>query len=450
MTTSPLAETLPTVVTPGDATYDEQRRGWNLAADQRPAAIVTATTAEEVRAAVAYAAEHELTVAVQGTGHRAVAVPSLERSLLLRTELHDSIEIDVAARRARVKAGALWEHVVEAAAPHGLACLHGSSPNVGVVGYLLGGGLSFYARRYGVASNHVTAIELVTAEAELRRVDAERDPDLFWALRGGGGGFGVVTAIELDLQPIETVYAGIAFYDVHDAPAVLRAWRDWCETAPDAVTTSFRILALPPVPEVPEPVRGRTVAAVDGIALVDQQTGAELLAPLRAAAPPIIDAWTVMPAAAALRVHGDPEPPLPCLSGTSTLGELDDAALDAFLTVTGEGSGSPLLMAELRQLGGAVAQAPAGAGVTGAIPGAFVFYGVGVPATPELAEAIPARADTIVETLRPWSTGRQTLNFVDQDGPATDVHEAAAYARLVRTRRRWDPQRRFLTSHAIV
>ena len=135
-------------------------------------------------------------------------------------------------------------------------------------------------------------------------------------------------------------------------------------------------------------MRGRTVAAFDGIALLDEQAAAELLAPVREAASPIIDAWAVMPAAAAMRVHGDPEPPLPCLSRACTLGDLDDAALDAFLTVTGEGSDSPLLMAELRQLGGALAHAPAGAGVTGAFPGAFVFYGVGVPATPELAEAV--------------------------------------------------------------
>ncbi|MFN8203578.1 MAG: FAD-binding protein [Solirubrobacteraceae bacterium] len=435
---------LPAVTRPSDPGYDELRRGWNLAADQRPAAIVTATTEAHVRAAVAHAAEHGLTVATQGTGHRAVAVPSLERSLLLRTELHDAIEVDPGARRARIKAGALSEHVVDAAAPHGLACLHGSSPDVGVVGYLLGGGLSFYSRRYGVAANHVHAIEVVTADGELRRVDADHDPDLFWALRGGGGSFGVVTAVELGLQPIETVHAGSLFFDAADAPAVLHAWRDWAATAPDAVTSAFRMLRLPPLPQVPPPLRERPLAAVDGVAI---EGGRALFDPIRQVAAPIADSFTDMPAAAAVRVHGDPEQPMPALSGSFVVGDLDDAALAAFLAASG--GESPLLSVELRQLGGACAQAPAGAGVTGAVPGSFVLYAVGVPATPELAAAIPARVAAVEAAMRPWSTGHRTLNFTEQDAPATELFEPVAYERLVRARRRWDPERRFLASPEI-
>jgi FAD/FMN-containing dehydrogenase len=432
------------VVRPGDHDYDDLRRAWNLAADQRPAAIITAKTTGDVQAALAHAAEQDLAVAVQCTGHRATAVPPLERALLLRTELHDTVEIDPAARRARIKAGARFEHVVDAAAPHGLACLHGSSPGVGVIGYLLGGGLSFYSRRYGVAANHVTAIEVVTADRELRRVDADHDPDLFWALRGGGGSFGVVTAVELSLQPIETVHAGSLFFDAADAPAVLRAWRDWAATAPDAVTSAFRMLRLPPLPQVPEPLRERPLAAVDGVAL---EGGRALLDPIRSAATPIIDGFADMPAAAAVRVHGDPEEPLPAASGSCILGDLEAAALDAFLAATG--GQSPLLSAELRQLGGACAQAPAGAGVTGAVPGSFLFYGVGVPATPELAAAIPARVEAIEAAMRPWATGRRTLNFTERDDSATELFEPAAYERLVQARRRWDPQQRFLASPRI-
>jgi hypothetical protein len=449
MTTQSPTDSEITVIEPGDAGYDELRRGWNLAADQHPAAIVTAGTVEDVQAALAYAAEHDLTVATQGTGHRAPAVPSLERSLLLRTDLHDEVEVDVDTRRARVKAGALWEHVVEAAAPHGLTALHGSSPTVGVVGYLLGGGLSFYARRYGLAANHVTAIDVVTADGEARRVDSGTEPDLFWALRGGGGSFGVVTAVEIELLAIETVHAGALFWPVGDAPAVLRAWRDWCAAAPPEVTTAFRVLAFPDIPDVPEPLRGRTLTVVDGAFLGDVAAGEELLAPLRAAAEPMIDTWAQIPAAGMLRVHMDPEQPVPAVSGTCIVGDLDDAALDAFLAVTGEGSGSPLLMAELRQLGGALAEPPAGTGACGAVAGSFLVYGVGIPATPELAEAIPARLDTLVETLRPWSTGRRAPNFTDSDGPASDVYDAAALPRLVEARRRWDPHGRFVTSHRI-
>jgi hypothetical protein len=441
---------LPTIVQPLHGNYDQARQAWNLAADQRPAGVAVATTVEQVREVIAFAQEQGVTIAPQGTGHLATALPSLERSVLLKTALHDGeVEVDPIARRARVKAGALWEDVVNAAAPHGLATLHGSSPDVGVFGYLLGGGLSFYARRYGLAANHVTAIEVVTADGELRRVDGEHDPDLFWALRGGGGGFGVVTAIELELFPIETIYAGTLFWPVADARDVLRAWVDWTRTAPDSITTSFRILCLPPLPEVPEPLRATPVVAIDGVLLGDAADGAEILAPLRAAAPPMIDGWTEMPAAGALRVHGDPEQPVPGISTDAMLGELDDAAIDAFVAVAGEGSGSPLLMAELRQLGAAISEAPAGAGVTGSLPGSYALFGLGMPMTPELGEAIVAHLARFEAAMAPWATGRQYLNFAEHGGSAEPCFAPQAYERLVRARRRWDPNELFVSSHRI-
>ncbi|MBX5442965.1 MAG: FAD-binding oxidoreductase, partial [Solirubrobacteraceae bacterium] len=392
-----------------------------------------------------------LRVAAFGTGHQAPALPALDGTLLLRTELHAGagVTVDPARHVARVPAGALWADVVEAAAAHGLAALHGSSPDVGVIGYLLGGGLSFYARRHGLAADHVRAIELVSADGEARRVDAGHEPELFWALRGGGGGFGVVTAAEIDLFPIATVYAGMAVWPVEAAADVLRAWLGWAPGAPPEITTSLRILRLPPVPDVPEPMRGVPVVALDGVALADAAGGEALLAPLRAAAAPMLDGWAEMPAAAAVRVHGDPEQPVPGLGASALLGELDAAAADAFVVAAGADSGSTLLAAELRQLGGALARAPAGAGATGSLSAPYLLFGVGALMAPDAEPGVRASLERLVSAMAPWDTGRRLLGFDDAGGPAERCHDPDALARLAHVRRAWDPQRRFVATHEV-
>src|SRR3954470_2076610 len=179
-------------------------------------------------------------------------------------------EIDVAGRRARAGAGVLWAEVTGPASEHGLAPLAGSSPDVGVVGYTLGGGLSWLSRRHGLAANSVLAIELVTADGRLVRCDRDHEPELFWALRGGGGSFGVVTAIEFLLYPAPQVYAGMMLWPWEQATEVLKRYVEWCRTAPDAISTSVRLLQVPPLPDIPEPVRGRQFVAIDGAYLGDE------------------------------------------------------------------------------------------------------------------------------------------------------------------------------------
>src|SRR3974390_2479682 len=230
------------VVIPGHARFDEARRAFNLASDQRPAAVVFPESPQDFAAAVLFAREFGQRVAAQGTGHNAGPLGSLEDTILLKTERMRGVSIDPARRTARVEAGTLWHEVVEAAAQHGLAALAGSSPDVGVVGYTLGGGVSFLARRYGFAANHVRAVELVTADGRLVRADRENEPDLFWALRGGGGSFGIVPALEFELFPIPHAYAGILGYPIERGPEVLHAWRDLTnsERLPDELTTIGR------------------------------------------------------------------------------------------------------------------------------------------------------------------------------------------------------------------
>ncbi len=375
---TPAAE-LPDLVYPGEPAYDTGRQAWNLAADQRPAAVGVARTVAQVQAAVCHARANGLRVAVQSTGHMAAALPALERTLLLKLDLRDGeIAVDPAARVARIPAGAVWSDVVDAVAPHGLAAMHGSSPSVGVIGYLLGGGLSFYARRHGLAVNHVHAFEVVTPDGHRRRADASENADLFYALRGGGGGYAIVTAVELGLLPYAEVTGGALFFRAEKAVALLRAWRAWADHAGDAITTTFRLLNLPPLPEVPEPLRGVTTVCVDGVAL-DPAEASRLESHLRWAADPILGGFGPMPSAAVARLHGDPETPVPAISDAMLLRTLDDWAIDQFVSTARPG---PLLAAELRHLGGALATPPPGAGARGHLEGQFLQFGVGIPGAP--------------------------------------------------------------------
>src|SRR3954468_6625706 len=223
------------VALPGDDGYDAARQAFNLAIDQRPAAVAFPGDASEVADVLRQARAAGLRVAAQTTGHNAGPLGSLERTILVRTSSLGGVEIDPVRRIARVGAGVMWEEVVDAAAPHGLIALHGSSPNVGVAGYSLGGGMGWLARSHGLQCNSVTAIELVTVEGELIRTDADNDPELFWALRGGGGNFGVVTALEFRLYPLREIYAGFMLWDWSESARVLAAWAEWALEAPDHV-----------------------------------------------------------------------------------------------------------------------------------------------------------------------------------------------------------------------
>jgi FAD/FMN-containing dehydrogenase len=211
------------LVLPDDERFDEARRAWNLAVDQRPAAVVFPESAQDVVAAVMLARESGGQVAAQGTGHNAGPLGSLENTILLKTERMRDVVIDPARRVARVGAGVLAAELVLAAGRHGLAAVAGTSPDVGVVGFTLGGGIGVLSRRFGLAANHVRAFEVVTADGQLVRTDREQEPDLFWALRGGGGSFGVVTAMELELLPVTRVYAGTLWYPIERAREVLEA-----------------------------------------------------------------------------------------------------------------------------------------------------------------------------------------------------------------------------------
>jgi FAD/FMN-containing dehydrogenase len=433
---------------PGDPGYDAARSPWALVVDQRPAAVALPTTADEVVEVVRAAAAAGLQVAPQGTGHNAGPLRDLDRAVLVRTGGMRGVTVDVEARIARVESGALWEDVVNAVAPHGLAALHGSSPDVGVAGYSLGGGMGWYARELGLAANSITAIELVTADGRLVRATTEQEPDLFWALRGGGGNFGVVTALELRLFPIDTVYAGMLVWDRSEADRVLRTWARWAAAAPDAVTTSFRVLQLPPFEQIPAPVRGRQLVMIDGAVLADDETAADILAELRALEPEM-DTFARVPSASIIRLHMDPEGPTPGVSATTVLGSLPDEGIDAFLGQVGHGTTQSLLSAELRQLGGAVSRPAEGGGAVAMVDGAFVLFGVAVAATPEMAAAGEADSAALVSAMTPWANGTQYLNFVEAAQDASAGYSTESWTRLQAVRAKVDPSGRFLSNHRV-
>ncbi len=339
---------------PSDAVYDEARSAWNLAADLRPAAVATATSAEQVAAVVRHAGAQGLRVVPQGTGHLAGGLGDISDAILLKTALGHEIVVDPDAGSVRVGAGAVWQQVLDALAPHGLAALSGSSHDVGVIGYTVGGGLSWFARCKGLASDHVTAIDVVTADGELVRATADDEPDLFWALRGGGGNFGVVTAIEFAVFPVPE--PGRRASRSGTASTRRRSSRRGSRSragAPATVTTSARILQLPPLPDIPEPLRARPLVAIDGAALGGVAEAEELLAPLRAIAEPIMDTWGGDSRRGADR-RSTWTRQGPCRGSATTRcsDRSRDEALDAFLAAIGPGTGSPLLSAELRHVSG--------------------------------------------------------------------------------------------------
>ena len=436
------------VVGAGDPGYDEARHAWNLAADQRPVAVAFPETVSDVAFAVSFAREAGLRVNVQTTGHNALPLGEMGDTLLIRTNRLKRVDIDAAGRRARVEAGAEWSDVTIPASEHGLAALAGSSPNVGVVGYSLGGGIGYIGRKHGIQANSVTAIELVTADGEHRRVSADREPDLFWALRGGGGNFGVVTAIEFNLYPAESLYGGALMWPWEQAEPVLKRWRDWTRTAPDEITSMARLFQFPPIEDVPEMLRGRQMVVITAAYLGDPETGALLISPLTDLGPEI-DTFGPMPPSALSYLHMDPEDPLPGLSDSAVLDELPDEAIDVLLEKAGPGSGSPLLVTELRHLGGALGREGDGHGALAKIDGEYIAFAVGMPMTAEMGEAIVAHGGELMQALSPYGSGRSYLNFVERRTDTRSAYPEDAYGRLQRIRHEVDPECVFRANHEI-
>ncbi|WP_299447385.1 FAD-binding oxidoreductase [uncultured Phycicoccus sp.] len=435
---------------PGEPGYDDARAPWAASVDQRPAAVAYPRSAEEVSALVRAAAVLGLRVAPQSTGHNAgpLAAQGLADVVLVRLGRLDEITVDAERRVVRAGAGLVWEPVVEAAAEAGFTVLHGSSPDVGIAGYSLGGGSGWYARKLGLCTNNLVAVELVDAQGRILRADAEHHPDLFWAVRGGGGSFGVVTALELRMFDFATTYGGMLFWDVAHTEDVLRTWAAWAVDAPDEVTTSFRVLRVPPLPEVPEIVRGRDIVVIDGAVLADDETARQILAPLRALEPEV-DTFGRVPTRELIRLHMDPEGPTPVASSTAILHSLPESAIASVLEAVGPGADTAIDLFELRQLGGALGRPHPGGGATSHFEGTFLTLALGIAMTPERGARAHEEAHALTDTLAPFANGRNYLNFAENPVDVASFFSQDAWRRLTEVRATVDPSGLFVGNHPV-
>src|SRR4051812_19048908 len=436
-------------VTPEDANWDEARLAWNLAVDQRPAAVAIPETVEDIVEVVRYARSQGLRVAGQSTGHNAHPLAEgLQHTVLIKTHRMRHVHIDPTAQIARAEAGALWMDVTYPAGEHGLAPLAGSSPDVGVAGYSLGGGISWLGRKYGLAANSVVAIELVDSEGDIVRASAVENPDLFWAMRGGGGSFGIVTHIEMRLYAVSELYAGWLIFPMERADEVLNAWRDWVETVPDEVTSVGRLLQIPPLPDVPEPLRGRRLVVVEAAMLMDEADASKLVKPLRKLGPEM-DTFATMPATGLQELHMDPPHPVPGKGDHMLLRDLTPAGIENVVAVAGAGSASPLLSVEFRHLGGALGRAEAGNGATAYIDAQFAMFAVGMTMDPVMHAAVSAYLPVVKSALQRYDSGREYLNFAEVRTDVRRMWPIDVYHRLRQVKSEYDPLDIFRSNHPV-
>ncbi|WP_114559185.1 FAD-binding oxidoreductase [Desertihabitans aurantiacus] len=427
----------------GDPGYDGERAGFQLSGAHRPEVVVGAASAADVQVAVEFAAGRGWPVSVQATGH-GFARP-VTAGVLISTRRMSDVRVDPGARTAWVGAGVRWQQVIDAAAVHGLAPLSGSLPEVGAVSYSLGGGIGLLARRYGYAADQVRRLELVTADGRLRTVTPESEPDLFWALRGGGGNFGVVTGMEVGLVPVARLYGGGLYFDAD--PAILDGWLRWTTSVPEEMTSAVLLIPFPDVPEVPDPLRGRRIAHVQLAYAGDADAGEEVIAPLRDLGVCLMDTVRDMAYAESAAVFDDPSDPH-SYQGTNAF--LREAAGAAETIVAQLRSELPLIVG-LRHLGGALSRPPQVPSAVGHRDARYLLS-VLSPADGLDPDLLRTAHDGVLDAMRAWATGGMSLNF--QFGPAGPARIPSGYApgdyeRLVELKKQVDPACLFRGSNTI-
>jgi hypothetical protein len=444
-TSESFAELVSTVSGPvlqrGDAALPAEVAAQNTAVVHDPEVAVGAAEEADVAAAVRFAVANGLPVRVLATGHGS-AVP-VTSGVIITTSRLAGLSIDAEKAVATIGAGNRWESVVAAAAEHGLAPVTGASGHVGTIGYTLGGGLGPLARTFGFSSDYATSFRVVTASGDVVTASADENTDLFWALRGGKGGFGVVTSMEFGLVRLASLYGGSLFYDERDIPAVLRAWAAFTETAPEQATSSVAIVRFPPFEFIPEPLRGKTVISVRFAFIGDAVEAERVFQPLRDVAPAFLGRVGEVPASEISSIHNDPTDAGPSWDRGMLLSGIDDEFVTRFLEIFGPGREVPIIAAELRHLGGATARDVPGGSAVGGRSAAYSLVMIGAP-DPALFDAVlPQIADGITAQLSPWVSTETNINFSSGSLAVPGLFEeswpAAVFERLAEIRRAWDP-----------
>jgi hypothetical protein len=428
------------VLYPDDAGYAEALAGFNLAVDHSPEIVVGIESANDAREVIQFAAEHHLKVAVQSTGHGAQA--PVTSGILVTTRRLDGVSIDPAARRATVGAGARWRAVVSEAAEHGLAPITGSSPNVGVAGYLLGGGIGPLNRSHGFSSDYLEQVTLVTGRGEIVTANRDEQPELLWALRGGKHGFGVVTELVVRLVELPSLYGGFLMFAEEHIETVFRAWIDWTATADPRVTTSAAIIGFPPFEFIPEPLRGRRLLSLRFAFPGESAEGKRLAAPIREFAPVYMDTISEMPATEMARIHSDPEDPVPFSVGGRLLTHIDQEFASIVLREVWAGTHPPVMVTEIRHLGGASRRdVPEGSAAGGRLAEFTFAYAAANPA--QFGVELPAFVDRLFGDLAPWIASEGNINFIGRPSSTEEYASAwspETYARLQEIRHASDPE----------
>ena len=434
------------VVHPGDRGWDAARGTFNLLIDQRPEAIAFPADARETAAVVADA--RRARPSRGGPGDRAQPRSAgLARGDGDPQHLAPDRRLDRRGRRVGSGSGAAtrWEAVVPRLSELGLAALHGSSPEVGIVGYSLGGGIGWLARKHGMQTNAVTAIELVTADGHLVRADATHEPELFWALRGGGGNFGIVTAIEFAVLPVRELYAGALFFPVERTADVLHAWTELLPALPEELTSWATIIHFPPMPELPEAIRGRSFVIVMAAFLGTEADGRELLRPLRALGPEM-DTFATQPPVGAQRAGDGPARPAALPDRALAPRRPPAAAIEDVARIAGPGSALTLL--QLRHMGGALARHEPGAGARATLPGEIAMLGLGVVPTADAEPVVRRELGALSAAVAPGRVGDYP-NFVEEPADASGFFDAGTWERLRRVKALHDPEDVFKGNHHI-
>jgi hypothetical protein len=419
---------------PGEIGVVTELAGFNLAHVHEPVAVVGATSADDVAAAVRWARARGIGVGVLATGHSDVVHRGV---VVVSTKRLDRCDVDPVARTVTVGSGVKWSRVLEAAGPSGLSAVTGSSSDVGVVGFSTGGGIGPTVSRYGYGCDRVRRMQVVTGDGEVREVTPTSDPELFRAMLGGKDAAGIVVEMTVELVEMTRFYGGSIFYDGADAAAVMHAWRAWQPRLAENTTTSIAILRMPDMEGAPAPLRGRTVVQLRVAHLGPEIEGLEVVGPMRRVATPIMDMVTEMPAAAMDAVHCDPTEPMPFWATGGLLTSVDDDAIDALLAAAGPQHELPLIIVELRAIGGAGLR-----GTAGCVPRAPYLLGIVAPMVPPLVDVVPAVAHGVVDAMRPWSDGAVPVNFASPQTLAARPGACwndADRARLAEVSRRVDP-----------
>lgn len=402
----------------------------------------------DVQAALRTARELGVPLHVQATGHGTLT--SATSGLLINLSSMNDVHIDTERMLATVGPGATWNDVNRASATHGLGSLSGRCATVGVTGYTLGGGSGWLSRTYGYAADSALEAEIVTATGDIVTVDRHRHADLHWAIRGGGGNFGIVTSLTFRLFPARRVFAGMSFYPVERAADIFRAYRDWSLDEPDGMNTAVLLMRLPPAPAIPAAARGRQVVALRAFALCDEREGRNQLdAVLKVAGPALHDGFAERDfAEASAATNGPDAPPMPHRQLVHLFDSVDDDLIDQVVNGEGRAAGAPYAFIELRHWGGAMAETTSDSGPAGHRSTPYSILAVAPYLTPDRS-AVDTQVDRLDRLCHSRATGGSFLTLLTRPELTATAFTDRHFGMLREIKSRWDPDDILQPSHHI-